>query len=161
MNGGRPVTFGRDEQVERLGIKIDETAVPCGQLNELLAWAVVCGEDEGRKSEQGKERQEHGREEERDTWPRISGTVALALGRGGGLASYHHVSRPPPTIIPLSFLLFRPCRLALSHAIFRQHRHHVLSHSPTPGIHHRRASGRLGFHMVNTDVRYKYPLNSI
>ena len=78
---------------------------------------------------------------------------------GGGLANNHHVSCSPPTSIPLSFLLFCPCRLALSHVIFRQHRHHVLSHTPTPGIHHRRASGRVGFHMVNTDVRYKHPMN--
>jgi hypothetical protein len=80
--------------------------------------------------------------------------------RGGGLVNYHHVPRSPPTVVPLSFLLFCPCRPALSHAIFRQHRHHILPHSPTQGIHHRRASGGVGFHMVNTDVRYKTPSNS-
>jgi hypothetical protein len=30
VNGGRPVTFGRGAQVERLGIKIDDTLVCCG-----------------------------------------------------------------------------------------------------------------------------------
>jgi hypothetical protein len=84
----------------------------------------------------------------------------LAGIAGGGLVNYHHVPRSPPTVVPLSFLLLRPCRPALSHAIFRQHRYHILPHSPTQGIHHRRASGGLGFHMVNTDVRYKTPSNS-
>jgi len=73
-------------------------------------------------------------------------------GRGGGLVNYHHVSCSPPPVVPLPFLLFRPCRPTLSHAIFRQHRHHVLPHAPTQGIYHQRASGGLGFHMVNTDV---------
>ena len=79
---------------------------------------------------------------------------------GGGLVNYHHVPRSPPTAIPLSFVLLCSCRPTLSHAIFRQHRNHVLPHSPTQGIHYRRASGSLGFHMVNTDVRYKILSNS-
>lgn len=29
-NRGRPVAFGRREQVERLGVKVDDTVVLCG-----------------------------------------------------------------------------------------------------------------------------------
>ena len=93
-----------------------------------------------------------------DTCPGIRARVTVSgteIGRG--LASYSHVPCSPSSFIPLFFLLLRSCRPALSHAILRQRRHHILPHSPTQRIHHRRTSGRLGFHMVNTDVRYKHP----
>ncbi len=97
-----------------------------------------------------------------NTWPENSRACSGNRHGPGGVPAavsqpYRHVPCSSPTLIPLSFLLLCPCRLALSHAIFRQRRHHILPHSPTQGIHHRRASGRLGFYMVNTDVRYKHP----
>ena len=51
-NGGRPVAFGRREQVERLGVKIDDTVVLSGQFNELLMGVLFRGKSDEWKSEQ-------------------------------------------------------------------------------------------------------------
>jgi hypothetical protein len=51
VNGGRPVTFGCGEQLEDFIIKVDDTIVLCGQLNQLLTWAVLRGKNNGWKRE--------------------------------------------------------------------------------------------------------------